>query len=338
MAKAREQNARTHGAPTTAEGLSALDETHLARLDAKLQLVRDRTAGVASGYMTGLYLYGDGGVGKSHTVIQTLRLRKADFKLFNSRMTGRGLFNALERYPDSVHVLEDMEQIMRDRGAQGVLRSALWGQRRDGDTGPMERPVTWSTYRMEHSFIFTGGIIMIANRPVDDVPELNAIKTRIAVVHLQASDAEMRALMRSVSAAGFDHEGERLDPAECLEVCEYVIDQSVSLHRPLDMRLLVNSFRDYIQWRECDSGVHWRDLVATRLRERPAFFREAVAVGSRATRKADELEFAREIQGLGRQARLDAWAARTGKSEKALYRRLAELAAVASSLPHSREK
>ena len=55
-------------------------------------------------------------------------------------MTGRGLYNALEKFPDSFHVLEDMEQITRDRGAQGVLRSALWGQRREGGKGPMERP------------------------------------------------------------------------------------------------------------------------------------------------------------------------------------------------------
>ena len=39
----------------------------------------------------------------------------------------------------------------------------------------MERLVTWSTYKMEHSFIFTGGLIMISNKPLADLPELNAV-------------------------------------------------------------------------------------------------------------------------------------------------------------------
>src|SRR5262245_3511796 len=126
--------------------LSNEDQQHLARFEQKLQLVRDWTGGVVAGYNTGFYLYGDGGVGKSRTVLNELTRLKANFKLFNSRMTGRGLFNSLEKFPDAVHVLEDMEQITRDKGALGVLRSALWSQRR-GDGGSQERLVTWTTHR-----------------------------------------------------------------------------------------------------------------------------------------------------------------------------------------------
>lgn len=326
MGKTKEKYSEEQLGDSTVLRLSAHDQRQLENLEAKLQLVRDRTTSVAMGYTTGMFIFGDGGVGKSYTVLQELRRLKANFKVFNSRMTGRGLYNALEQYPDAIHVLEDMEQVTRDRGAQGVLRSALWGQRRDGDKGPMERPVTWTTFRMEHSFIFTGGIIMISNRPLDDIPELNAVKTRIAVVHLQASDPELRALMRCVAARGFEHEGKRVTPPECLEICEFIIEQSLSLHRALDMRLLVNSFEDYLQWQESDAGCHWRDLVAARLRERPTWFQEAVAVGGRAVRKEQELEIAREIKDLPREERMRVWSERTGgKSEPTLYRRLEEL-------------
>ena len=319
---------------TTANGggppgtpLSPEDERHLAQLERKFQLVRDRTRAVARGLATGFFLHGGGGVGKSYTVLEELKRLKAHFVIFNSRMTGRGLYNALERYPDAVHVLEDMEQIMRDRGAQGVLRSALWGQRRDGDSGPMERPVTWSTHLMEHSFIFTGGVIMTSNRPMYDLPELGAVKTHIAVMQLQASDPELRALMRHVSRRGFEHEGRAVPAEKCVEICEYIIDQSMALHRSLDMRVLVTSFRDYLLWEDAESGCHWLDLVASRLRERPTAFREEVLVGGRAARKEQELEFVREIRERtdDRQERLRLWAERTGKSEAALYRRLKEL-------------
>ncbi|WP_165253477.1 hypothetical protein [Paludisphaera soli] len=259
----------------------------------------------------------------------------ADYKLFNSRMTGRGLYNALERFPDSVHVLEDMEQITRDRGAQGVLRSACWGQRKDGGRGPMERTVTWSTYKMEHSFVFTGGVIMIANKPLGDLPELQALKTRIACCQLRATDGELTAMMRRVAAGGCEHDGLAMSPEECSEVCEFIVEQSRSLHRPLDMRLLDNGFKDYLAWRECLAGCHWKDMTATRLKERPTTFAVAPDLGTRADRKRRELEVAREIAARtgDRQERLRLWDERTGKSEPTLYRRLAEAGIASSSNP-----
>lgn len=315
------------GDERTTEGLSPRDLACSATLETKFQLVRDYVNQVACGLTTGMYLYGEGGIGKSYSVITELESQKADFKVYNSRMTGRGLFNALEAFPDSVHVLEDMEQLLRDRGAQGVLRSALWGQRKNGGKGPMERPVTWSTWRREHSIVFTGGIIMIANRPLDDLPELMALRTRIACIHLRATDAEMTALMRRVSLIGFEHRGSPMNPAECLEVCEFVVEQSRSLHRSLDMRMLVNSFKDFLAWRECDAGCHWRDMAATRLKERPTSFEVQPDLGTRADRKRRELEIAREIVAstTDRAERHRLWAERTDKSEPTLYRRLAEI-------------
>jgi hypothetical protein len=307
--------------------LSPQDRYHLDRLEERFRLIRDRTASVALGYTTGLFLHGDGGVGKSYTILDELRRLKAHYVLFNSRMTGRGLYNALEKYPDAVHVLEDMEQIMRDRGAQGVLRSGLAGQRRDGDRGPIERLVTWTTFRMLHSFIFTGGIIMISNRPLHDLPELNAVRTRIACIHLQPSDPQLRALMRSVALKGYEHEGRQIAPVMCREIAEYIIEQSLSLHRSLDMRLLINSFQDFLLWEEGESGCHWRDLLASRLRERPTAFQEEVFIGGRAARKQRELEIVREILATTAdpQERVRLWRDRTGKSSAAFYRRLADL-------------
>src|SRR3954470_6991618 len=77
-------------------GLSPRDVKHLAALEPKLQLVRDYVFQVVEGLSTGMYLFGEGGIGKSFTVLSELERLKADYKLYNSRMTGRGLFNALE--------------------------------------------------------------------------------------------------------------------------------------------------------------------------------------------------------------------------------------------------
>src|SRR5262249_18582129 len=139
---------------------------------------------------------------------------------------------------------------------------------------------------------------------------------------------ELRALMRSVSLQGYVHTGKRLLPDECLKVCEFVIEKSASLHRRLNMRLLVNSFMDYLQWIEGDAGCHWQDLVASRLHERPTTFRVEVSRLTRAERSRQELELARRIRDTtaDRTERLSLWEKETGKSEQTLYRRLEKLA------------
>ncbi len=308
--------------------LSAADEKNLVRLDQKLQLVRDFTTSVATCRTTGFYLHGSGGCGKSFTVLDELERRKVPYKIFNSRMTGRGLYNALEEFPDAIHVLEDMEQLFRESGARGVLRSALWSQpAKDGRGGPIERWITWTTYKQVHSFVFTGGLIMMGNRPFPTQPELEAIKTRIEYMHLVVSENELKALMRKVSLRGYRRGHDVLDPSECLDVCEFIIDECRGLHRSLDMRLLVNSFQDHLQWRDCQAGCHWHDLVSTRVKERPITLEEARSIQDRTVQKEQELAIAGEIRAAttDRAERFRLWHEKTKKSEPTLYRRLFEL-------------
>jgi hypothetical protein len=280
---------------SAAAPLSPEDRLHLAHFENKLQYVRDRTAGVVDGHTNGFCLHAAGGVGKSFTVLDAMERMHAGYVLFNSHATAWGLFDTLEAFPDAVHVLEDMEQLMRDKIGLGVLRSALWSQRHAKHKGRDERVVTWTTNTGRRSFGFSGGIIMISNRPLNGLLETAAAKTRMAVFHLQATDGEMRALMRSMAGKGYEHLGKLVCAKECLEICEFVIEQSHALQRSLDMRLLVNSFDDYLQWEEGGANVNWRDFVAGRLRERAPAFAQEVAMGSRTDRKLKAQDIAREI-------------------------------------------
>ncbi len=258
------------------------DDLHLAAYEAKLQLVKDYTKGVALGFSNGFFLYGTGGIAKSFTVLGELQRLGTDFKLFNSRMSGRGLFEALAEYPAAVHVLEDMERVVKDKDAQGILRSACWGQR--GDDGKQMRTITWATARGVESIVFSGGIIMLSNRPLDDLPELKAIKTRISHLHLEVTDAEIAAQMRRLARNGYRHDGKEMTGDECETVCDFVILESQSKLCHLDMRLLDNAFRDYLQWREGHSSCHWQTLVATRLDGK----RDELAVTPPKDRQQDE--------------------------------------------------
>jgi hypothetical protein len=242
---------------------------------------------------------------------------EADYKVHNSRMTGRGLFDALCDFPDSVHVLEDMEALFDDRMAQGVLRSALWGQVRDGR--PV-RVVTWRSHRTDLRCPFEGGVIIISNRPLADLPELNAIATRINPTQLHVSNAEAAALMRHIASKGYRSGDRVLSPESCGEVAEFIIEQSLTADRRLDLRLLVNSFGDRMQWEQEKAEAHWQELVTSRLNERVIATHR-----SRAAQVADEREIARRIKDMPRAERKAKWKELTNKCEAALYRRMAEI-------------
>jgi hypothetical protein len=56
-----------------------------------------------------------------HTVLRQLEKLEANYKLFNSRMTAKGLFRALEKAQDAVHVLEDSQGVL---GLQRAFHAA----------------------------------------------------------------------------------------------------------------------------------------------------------------------------------------------------------------------
>lgn len=303
--------------------LSERDEQLIREFDERLQIVRDRTRGVAEGWHTGFYLWGEGGISKSYTVIQELDRLEVPYKVTNSRLTGKGLFELLAEAPDMVHVLEDMESLCRSPNASGVLRSALWHQRSENKTSQQhpERLVTWRTAKEKSEIIFTGGIVLTMNASLDDLPELRAVKTRIAHLHLQPTNDEIAAKMREISLRGYRHGTGKLTPDECLEVCEYLIDILTQAGKSYDFRMLVNGFHDRLQYEADHSQTHWHDMLESRLKERVTRPTETV---SREAKIGNERAIALEIEAMKipNTEKLRLWKERTGKSQAAYYRRL----------------
>jgi hypothetical protein len=266
-------------------------EIALASLERKFQLLRDLTTAVAKGFKTGLFLYGTGGCGKSYGVLSHLTHLDVPHKLFNSGMTAKGLFLMLQEAPDMIHVLEDVERLTKDPDAQGVLRSALWAQ------PGHDRVITWTT-AMEGSVrvTFRGGLILISNRPMADLPELRALATRIEVHRLEVTDIELQALMRKLAEQGYRQGAKVVMTAEaCLEVTEYLIAECRAAGCPLDLRLQQKSFQTYLQWESDWSTCHWKDLVAASVRQATQHFRQEANVVSREERRKKRRNVLRAI-------------------------------------------
>ncbi len=271
--------------------LSDADKRELASLEKKFQMLRDLTTAVAQRFKNGLFLYGDGGVGKSYTVLTHLKYLDATYLLFNSRMTAKGLFLALKHAPDSIHVLEDMERLTKDADAQGVLRSSLWAQ------PGHDRVVTWTTAKDgQERFVFRGGLILISNRPLADLPELRALATRIEVHRLDVTDTEMAALMRELASRGYQQEGKlAISPEQCFQVTEHLLAECRTAGCRLDLRLQQKSFQTYLQWDQEWSASDWRDLVAASVREATYHFRHEMNMTPREDRRAQRRNVLRQI-------------------------------------------
>jgi hypothetical protein len=299
------------------------DPEALASLGLKLQVVRDWVTAVAKGYQTGLYLHGSGGIGKSHAVLDQLEKLGAAYRLHNSRMTAKGLYLALAGAADAVHVLEDVERLTADRDAQGVLRSALWA------AGGRDRVVTWTTATGgQERFTFRGGIILLANRPLASLPELRALATRISVYRLDVTDPELAAMFHELAAQGYRQGGKTvLEPEACSEVAQHLLNECRAAQCPLDLRLLLSSYHDYLAWAADVTGCHWRDLVAARARQTASNFAAEPDTRSCEERKAYRRSVLREIMkgtgNAGEQERL--YRHRTGTSRADYFRRKREI-------------
>ena len=299
------------------------DNEALGTLEKKLHLVRDHCTAVARGYKTGYYLYGTGGMGKSYTVLRHLEILDVPYQLFNSRMTAKGLFLTLLKAPDAIHVMEDMERLTKDPDAQGVLRSALWAQ------PGHDRLVTWTTATEgKQRFVFRGGLILISNRPLADLPELRAMATRIEVHRLEVTDAELAALMRELAGKGYRlHDKVGIGPEECLQVTEYLLKECRAVGCPLDLRLQQKAFQSYLQFAADCSVSHWEDLVAASVREATCHFRHEPNTASPEARKAQRRNVIREIIGKNADAKQQEqlYMQKTGASRADFYRRKREV-------------
>ena len=297
--------------------------TLLAELKRRQAIVRDYVRGVARHYATGLYLFGRPGTAKTHTVRDVLDREIGEPYCYQpGHLTPLGLFELIADHPDEVIVLDDLVAIFRSDIALQILLSAL-GHPAAGDRTRV-RIVKYRRKGEEQRVAFRGGIICITNRELHDDELLGAFKSRVHTLNYDPPDAQLGALMPAL--AEFGNHGVR--PEEATEVARFVIGEMLRLECRFDLRLFVNkALPDYQQWKDDETESDWRDLVTASIEEHLVADRPAQERPSRDDRKEDEHAIIREIlqEHSAREEQVRAWTERTGKSERAFYRRRAEI-------------
>lgn len=307
------------GLPTDAE----------SGLDRKQAVLRDVVGAVADGGLLGMYAFGRPGTGKSYLARDELDRRETRYVYTQGHITCKGLFQLLRRYPDSLHVLDDVESVFRRATSVEILRAALASQGRVAN-GKDYRLIKWASWNRPtpDEFLFTGRIIALGNLPFPDGPAQDALRSRLPYIHFVVSDDEIVEMMRKLAQRGHKSTLGIVDPEECGQVAEFVIGEFRALSRPLDLRAYFKALEVYTLWSLGQTRSHWHDLVRSILWE---YLCDSGKIASREELDASNVEedaLLREILALDCSVdeQLKLWQARTkGPASRATFFRRKKL-------------
>jgi hypothetical protein len=183
----------------------------------------------------------------------------------------------------------------------------------------MVRPIKWTAYKTEINFDFTGGLLVVSNAHLlNSSPTLRALKTRVTSLRLDFTDGEILARMKVICQQGHRFGADSMNADECWTVAEFIVSRLSQLRRNLDLRLLVNGFRDYLLHRDQKTQSPWQDLIAARIAEKPTSYK------SRKELAIEDHETASEIfrMDLALTKKIELWRQKTGKSRASFYNAL----------------
>ncbi len=277
-------------------------------LEGKQNLLAHHVRLVARKHSPGLFIFGEGGLGKSRTVLRTLEEEGICAVLINSHITPLALYSILyQNRNDAVLFFDDLDSILNSLAHLGILRSALWGQG--------QRIITYGSSQLPNNlppnFEFNSRIIFAANVIPRKNPAFSAVLTRCDQYQLEATNSEIVDLMRKISSEGF----RGLTPEDCEMVIDYIEEHS-SDHQ-LSMRLLGPSLRKLLYARQ--ELMDWRPLVLTQLQ---TLGRKQIATKRLDTKSQDikwlRIAIAKYPENVNEQQEF--WRQKTQKSRASFYR------------------
>jgi len=291
----------------------------MLRLEHLQESVRSLTHLVVDGDLSGLFVIGPGGLGKTYAMQAALEERGVTPAVFNAHASPYGLYcEFYHRRSEKILLLEDLEQIYSSLPCLSLLRAALWG-RRDA-SGSMVRTVTWTSAigkdeNVPASFRFHGGLIMTANRVPSRSEIFESLRTRVATVKFDVSGRDVFLFMRRICRGGravFDSQrGEtvHLSEDECAGVIDYL-----ELKDATDLRMLDHAL---VLWNRHREGEQWKRLLEVILASAPWAARER-----RRRQSEDELVAAlADDATLSARERVERYHEATGKSRASFFRR-----------------
>ena len=157
-------------------------------INQRFEFLKQLTGLVVDGVTPSLVVCGEGGLGKTHSVMEVISekgLYPHEWIQFKGYSTARGLYTTLYDNNGKTIVFDDCDSTLEDRVAVNILKSALDSYE--------TRKISWMS-RMSRGdeypqqFDFTGSIIFISNKPMSSID--GAILSRSLTVDLSMTGDE----------------------------------------------------------------------------------------------------------------------------------------------------
>jgi hypothetical protein len=208
---------------------------------------------VLNGTAVSLIITGEGGLGKTYTVLREIHkkglVKDNHFIHKKGYSSPKGLYKTLYENLDKIIVFDDYDSILKDETCKNILKSAL--------DSYDERIVSWNSVQfgngdgLPDSFEFVGRIIFISNKDQNAIDQ--ALLSRSTTIDLTMSTADklerMGVLLPEIKR------GVSMDiKQECLELITQYADQC----RDLNLRTLIKviNIRD-----DEENGEDWKDMA-----------------------------------------------------------------------------
>lgn len=247
-------------APEGDERVQVVDPANLPSVEKefpineRFTIMEDYVDMVAKRELASTLVTGEGGLGKTFTVMKGLTKAKLKdiakmeigarfdgqrgYIVVKGYSTAKGLYRTLYENRNQIVVFDDCDSVLKDPTAVNLLKAALDSY----DT----RVVTWnaegwgSDEDLPKSFEFTGGVIFISNMPKSKIPQ--AIRSRAMCADVGMTRAEVIERMRViVKSPEFMPEFDEEHKQDALEfVAEQVNNPLVA---SLNLRSLVNTVK-----------------------------------------------------------------------------------------------
>lgn len=157
-------------------------------INQRFEFLQDLTSMVVLGATPSLVVTGEGGLGKTHTVNQTIKsleIPDTNWVSFKGYSTARGLYNTLFDHNGKLIIFDDCDSVLEDKVAQNILKSALDSYE--------TRQISWmakmnKSDEYPNQFNFTGRVIFISNKDKSKID--GAILSRSLTVDLSMTPQE----------------------------------------------------------------------------------------------------------------------------------------------------
>lgn len=290
---------------------------NMKTIDSRRAMLEKGVESVTGGFTSALFVYGPGGLGKSHLLKEMLKnISDKGWQHHTGHSTPKALFLALLQSPDSIHLYEDCEPMLKVALTASILRAAC------GAPNDSARRVTYEVQGEDLKFDFRGGIVMATNSNLarGNGP-LQAVASRFRPIAWDMTLEERIACIVTISRKDHTKGGVRITSKEAEKVAWTLIDMTCdsSSKVDLDLRLYTEHALPAYAQSLRDPSMKWQDLMQAKLMG-VAITTEETQVEK--TRRLEQLVQKIDSEGGTMKEKIAKWAKMTELGKAIYYRHL----------------